>query len=244
MMIQAQAISKKSLTFLISSQVIYRKMLWSVFYLVLVGHLFSLTFAHADESTNLEKSRFVIEGTRLIFNGDVTREDGYDGIEYADAKELRQLLRENPGITLMELNSEGGVTGASLEMAAAVIDYAVDTVVIDTCESACTLVFMSGKNRTLVQGARLGFHSASWARDNMKQYYEETRETSGWLDEFAFASWAYEEGMRDMNKELELMASQGIDIQFMIRIAYVNFSDMWYPTRDELMRFGVIHLVE
>jgi hypothetical protein len=116
--------------------------------------------------------------------------------------------------------------------------------VTENCVSACTLIFLAGENRTLAQGARLGFHSGSWARDNMKDYYDEMREANGWLDEFAFASWAYEEGVRDFNKNLEFMVSRGVDVQFIIRIAYVNFYDVWYPTRDELMKFGVIYQSE
>jgi hypothetical protein len=169
----------------------------------------------------------------------VEREDGYDGIAYADARELRQILRDHPEVTTLELNSDGGVPPAALEMAVAVTDFGLNTVVTERCESACTLVFLAGENRTLARGARLGFHSSSWGRDGMKEYYEETRESSGWLDEFAFASWAYEEGMRDFNKTLEFMVARGVDIQFIIRAAYVNFSDVWYPTDFEQI-FGAV----
>lgn len=47
--------------------------------------------------------------------------------------------------------------------------------------------------------------------------------------------------MRDFNKTLEFMVSRGVDVQFIIRTSYVNFSDVWYPTRDELVKLGVIH---
>jgi hypothetical protein len=244
MTIQAPTPSYRYLTPILSGSDIQMKNLRITCVLAFLGPLFSVGSVLADEPDVSDIPRFEINGERLVFNGHVEREDGYAGIEYADARELRQILRDNPEITTLELNSDGGVTPAALEMAVAVTDYDLDTVVTDSCESACTLVFLAGENRTLARGARLGFHSGSWSRDNMKDYYEETRESSGWLDEFAFASWTYEEGMRDFNKTLEFMVSRGVDIQFIIRAAYVNFYDIWYPTRDELVKFGIIHSVD
>jgi hypothetical protein len=231
---------RKYLASIIAGSEIYMKNLRSACFLTFLYLLFSAVPTLADEQDVFDRPRFNIEGERLIFDGDVER-DGYDGIDYADAQDLRKLLRDNPNIKLLELNSDGGVGPAALEMAVAVKDSGVDTLVTENCVSACTLIFLAGENRTLARGARLGFHSGSWARDNMKDYYDEMREANGWLDEFAFASWAYEEGVRDFNKHLEFMVARGVDVQFIIRIAYVNFYDVWYPTRDELVTFGVIH---
>lgn len=233
--------SKHSLTTPRSSLVVRVKKLFFANFLAILSTLTAFGSAKADEHNIFDKLRFAIEGERLVFNGDVEAEDGYDGIEYADARELRRLLRENTSITILELNSDGGVTPAALEMAVAVTDYSLDTLVNERCESACTLVFIAGEKRSLGRGARLGFHSGSWARGDMKDFYGAMRDSNGWLDEFAFASWAYEEGMRDFNKQLELMVSRGVDIQFITRAAYVNFYDIWYPTRDELVKFGVIN---
>jgi hypothetical protein len=194
----------------------------------------------ADEQSLPEIMRFEINGERVVFNSHVEIGDEYQGIGYIDARELRQILRDHPEITTLELNSDGGGIQAALEMAAVVADFGLNTVVTERCDSACTLVFLGGETRILERGGRLGFHSASWGRDSMIDYYEENRESNGWLDEFAFASWVYEEGMREFNKQLEFMISRGVDVQFIIRAAYVNFSDIWYPTRAELMQFNVI----
>ena len=225
----------------LSGSDVQKKKLRIVYLLAFFSPLLLAVPALAEEQNISDEPRFEVNGDRLVFNGHVEREDGYDGIGYGDARELRQILRDHPEVTTLELNSDGGVPPAALEMAVAVTDFGLNTVVTERCESACTLVFLAGDNRTLARGARLGFHSGSWARDGMKEYYEETRESSGWLDEFAFASWAYEEGMRDFNKTLEFVVSRGVDVQFVIRAAYVNFSDVWYPTRDKLVKFGIIH---
>lgn len=232
--------SSRHPTPIVSGSDIHMKSLHIACVLTFLSAIFSGAPTYADELVILDQPRFNLDGERLIFNGDVER-DGYDGINYVDARELRTLLRDNPNIRILEINSDGGVGPAALEMAVAVTDFNIDTLVTENCASACTLIFLAGENRTLARGARLGFHSGSWARDNMKDYYDEMRDSNGWLDEFAFASWAYEEGVRDFNKNLEFMISRGVDVQFIIRTAYVNFYDVWYPTRDELMKFGVIH---
>lgn len=237
---QAPFSSSRHLTPIVSSSDIHIKSLHVARVLTFISAMFWGAPSFANELDILDQPRFNLDGERLIFNGDVER-DGYDGINYVDARELRTLLRDNPNIRILEVNSDGGVGPAALEMAVAVTDFNIDTLVTENCASACTLIFLAGENRTLARGARLGFHSGSWARDNMKDYYDEMRESNGWLDEFAFASWAYEEGVRDFNKNLEFMISRGVDVQLIIRMAYVNFYDVWYPTRDELMKFGVIH---
>lgn len=240
MKIQALPPSTQYLASILSGLEIHMKNLKIVCAFALLCIFFSGAPTLANEQDILDKPRFNIDGERLIFNGDVER-DEYDGIDHVDAQELRKLLRDNPNIKILEINSDGGVGPAALEMAVAVTDSGIDTLVTENCVSACTLIFLAGENRTLARGARLGFHSGSWARDTMKDYYDEMREANGWLDEFAFASWAYEEGVRDFNKNLEFMVSRGVEIQFIIRISYVNFYDVWYPTRDELVKFGVIH---
>jgi hypothetical protein len=241
MTIQATFLSSLRLPFPSASDVQTKK-LRSVCFLAFFSPLLLAGPSLAEEPAHSATPRFEVIGERLVFNGHVEREDGYDGIEYADAHELRQILRDHPAIITLELNSVGGVSSAALEMAVAVTDFGLNTVVTERCNSACTLVFLAGENRTLARGARLGFHSLSWRRDGMKEYYEETRESNGWLDEFAFASWVYEEGIRDFNKTLEFMVARGVDVQLIIRAAYVNFSDVWYPTRDELVHYGIIHL--
>ena len=208
-----------------------------------LAHLVALSAplaVHADTVSDEAGQRFTLDGTRLVFDGSVEGEDGYDGIDDPDAIELRTFLFENPEIEVLELSAEGGIVTAALDMAAVVVDYEINTVVTGRCESACTLVFLAGANRTLEKGGRLGFHSASWSRENLKDFYEQMQQSRGWADEFAFASWVYEESIRDFNKKLEYMVSRGVNVEFIIRAAYVNNDDIWYPSRDELIKFGLL----
>lgn len=208
-----------------------------------LSHLVALSaplVVHADTVSDELGQRFTLDGARLVFDASVVGEDGYNGIDHSDATELRAFLFEHPEIELLEINAEGGFVTAALDMAAILVDYEIDTVVTGPCESACTHVFLAGANRTFEKGGRLGFHSASWSRENIKHYYETQREARGWADEFAFASWVYEESIRDFNKELEYMVSRGVSIEFIIRAAYVHSDDIWYPSREELIKYGLL----
>jgi hypothetical protein len=203
----------------------------------------SVGFAE-NEAFATTQTRITLQGERIIFDGSVTSENGYDGLDFPDVEKIQRLLKSNPGIKTLEIKSEWGVTDAALDLAAIIIDYNLNTNVVSKCEGACTLVFIAGQSRTLELGARLGFRGTSWSRDSMKEYYENERESHGWMDEIAFASWAYEEGMRDFSKKVALLSSKGVDFEFINRMAYVGHDDIWYPTRDELVKFGLVHRLE
>lgn len=203
----------------------------------------SASFAE-NEALAATQPRIILQGEHIIFDGSISSENGYDGLDFPDVEKIQRLLQSNPGITTLEIKSEWGVTDAALDLAAIIIDYSLNTNVVSKCEGACTLVFIAGQSRTLELGARLGFRGTSWSRDSMKEYYENERDSHGWMDEIAFASWAYEEGMRDFSKRVALMSSKGIDFEFINRMAYVGHDDIWYPTREELVKFGLVHRLE
>ena len=203
----------------------------------------SLLLPHAgytDTSSGLVTQRFTLDGARLTFNGSVEDADGEVGISHPDSMSLRSYLFEHPEIETLELSSTGGDLFAALDMASVLIDFGINTFVQSECSSACTLVFLAGSDRTLAPGGRLGFHSGRWRSDRIRSFYELNREAKGWVDEFAFASWVYEESTRSFNKRLEYLVSRGVDIEFIIRVAYVNSDDIWFPSRDELVNYGIL----
>lgn len=187
-----------------------------------------------------EGQRFHVEGARLHYDGSVEDADGEDAINEADTKQFHALLKAHSEIGEVVLRSDGGNIYDALDIATIVTDYGLDTRVDSYCVSACTLIFLAGERRFLGLGGRLGFHGVSWARDDMKDYYEDRREAYGWMDEFAFASWTYEEGMRDVNRLLAFLAAEDIDLDFIVRAGFVHSDDMWFPTRQELLDYGII----
>ena len=193
-----------------------------------------------QQHSGTDEQRIRVEGNSLIFDGFVEHEDGDDSINEADTAQFHTFLKAYPEIREVVLRSSGGIVSDAIDIAVIVADYGLDTRVESYCLSACTLIFIAGEQRTLGPGGRLGFHSGSWARDSIKEFYMSSREVHGWIDEFAFAAWVYEEGIRDMNKILAFFAAHKVDLNFIVRATFVHSDDMWYPTRDELHRYGII----
>ena len=61
---------------------------------------------------------------------------------YSDLEGLRDLLRRNTEITVLENNSTGGRHCPSMDIAALVIDFDLDAHVQNSCESSCVNVYL------------------------------------------------------------------------------------------------------
>jgi hypothetical protein len=77
------------------------------------------------------------------------------------SREVADLLRSR-NIKRVVLNSPGGLLVEGEAVAKMIDRLDLDTMVEDSCASACTVAFSAGKNRILKQGGQLGFHGASF----------------------------------------------------------------------------------
>jgi hypothetical protein len=75
------------------------------------------------------------------------------------AERLRRLLAANPQVERLHLTSEGGLVEEGQAIGDLVAARGLATYVPDYCVSACTLAFVRGTRRFLVEGGRLGFHA-------------------------------------------------------------------------------------
>ncbi|MET0519640.1 MAG: RDD family protein [Burkholderiaceae bacterium] len=82
-------------------------------------------------------------------------------IGMGDAARLQALLQGAPALRTVELASPGGRLSEAERMAGQLRSIQASTRAVGGCESACTLVFLAGRERQLMPGARLGFHRAS-----------------------------------------------------------------------------------
>jgi hypothetical protein len=89
-------------------------------------------------------------GTALEFRGDIV-----PGAARALEAALRGPARD---AHVLHLSGPGGLRGEGLRMAEVVSRFRLDTFVADQCNSACALVFLAGRRRTILRGAILGFH--------------------------------------------------------------------------------------
>lgn len=130
---------------------------------------------------------------------------------------LQRLLETDPTIARLDIESDGGLIFAARGIARLAREHGLATYSGGDCLSACTLVFLAGADRHLGPGARLGFHSYSQRSylDAVSPQAEQARDARQ---------------MRDM----------GISEAFIARLFVAAHDAMWFPSRDELRRAGVL----
>lgn len=77
------------------------------------------------------------------------------------SRKLKRLIEENPDAETIVLSSNGGLVIEGLALARIAEKAGLNTHVETVCASACTLVFLKGKERSMTANAVLGFHQAS-----------------------------------------------------------------------------------
>lgn len=201
---------------------------------------FAAQFPDASVAKEPLDGKFTLRGETLIYDTETAAPEGEADITTDDVDVMLEMLRANPGIKTLELNSDGGSVWASEEMARFVIDFELDTIVSGECFSSCVTIFLGGKSRKMMLGARIGFHQTSWSPNSTKNYYEKWREDEDWETPFDFASWLYEDTQTEVYEDLTYMIERGVDAAFAIRTKGVRNDDDWYPSRLELVRAGVL----
>jgi ATP-dependent protease ClpP protease subunit len=98
-------------------------------------------------------------GIRVLNHGSEIEIYGTISRSVPDA--LSRVLASHPHVDLVSLDSKGGRVDPALRMMKIIRAHKLDTVVTSECTSACTVVFLGGKERWIAPAAKLGFHSAS-----------------------------------------------------------------------------------
>ena len=143
------------------------------------------------------------------------------------------LLQTAPQVKTVVLASPGGLTIEARLIAALVRKRGLSTYVASYCASACTQVFVSGRERVLGQGAELGFHQAIGVdeRGRTTAVAAVTGRKLTQLSVFGVGG----------NDTLRLAyESAGIAHDFIARALARKHDDMWLPTPAELSAAHVI----
>jgi hypothetical protein len=144
-------------------------------------------------------------GRTLLLNGPMGQ---------GSAMRVGRLLAQHPDITAVHLNSGGGRVFEALAIARAIAQRGLDTYVEGTCSSACTIIFLAGRDRGATHEARLGFHRPSFAG------FDTTVATAA--------------------EVLEVYQDVGLSAAFRERALQVPANEIWYPTTHELLASGVV----
>lgn len=151
------------------------------------------------------------DGTRLVFRGEIV---------YGVARRFAALVAQTDHATALHLSGPGGNIYEARGLARRVAP--LDTVAVGDCSSACTLVFLAGRERSLMAGARLGFHQyrvdASYDIPLADTASEQDRDRQAFLD-------------------------AGVAPWFVERVFSHAPGDIWFPDTAALVEAGVVHSV-
>ena len=197
--------------------------------------------AFADDDKTAEvKGKFTIKGEVVVYDTESVEGFPDSEIDYDDHEELLRLLKANPDLTTLELNSHGGRVYGGYRMADIVIDYELKTVVDGVCSSSCVYIFLGGQSREMTGGSRLGFHHRTWDAGDIQGYYDRWREDEGWTTLFDFASWLFVDTQQENYDEMQYYVERGVSASFAIETMKVREDGMWYPRRAQLRDANVL----
>jgi hypothetical protein len=135
-------------------------------------------------------------------------------LRVGSARQISSALDAAPGVSTIVLSSQGGRLAEAKVLADLVRSRGMNTYVEDVCLSACTFVFIAGRDRAAFRSARIGFH-APMAPGNDEQ--------------MSAAARGY---AREVYLSAELPPS------FINRA--LSSVEFWFPTREELIRNKVL----
>ncbi len=125
--------------------------------------------------------------------------------------EKQNVDRQPPELLLIE--SEGGNIFEARGIAKLVRDHSLATHVDQQCLSACTLIFVSGMQRTADAQARFGFHA----------YRLDSKHAQVWLDSGA-----------EQDKDEMIFLNSNVDPDFVRQIYQTAPDALWIPSHQEL----------
>ncbi|MFO1055917.1 MAG: hypothetical protein U1E53_03005 [Dongiaceae bacterium] len=146
-------------------------------------------------------------GTELEFTGALTA---------SGVRDLQETLDRNPGLRVLQLTSQGGISEPSMRLAETLRRRGIVTYVPTYCASACTYIFLGGRERYVAPQARLGFHQAASVRGSGQDDPKFNAEVAQWL------------------------VGLGVDRIFADKVAATPHSAMWQPDAVTLQKAGVI----
>ena len=146
-------------------------------------------------------------GDELVFDGFIT-----EGV----AAEFARLLKSQRNVKVIRLDSPGGRLFEAQRIGELIRRRNIDTFVSGRCFSACTIVFLNGKERRIDFGARLGFHQAS------------------------FPGMGAEGRRRAMALQGGMLRQLGMPADFVRKVNATPPQDIWIPSTFELMAAHVV----
>lgn len=132
------------------------------------------------------------------------------------AERVEALLATHPQVERLILDSDGGLVEEAVALGRIVRSRHLATHVPDACASACTLVFLQGRERTLGPEGRLGFHAPYEVGEDGVQHAV------------------------DPGPEREAYRAAGVPDAFVAEVMRVAPADLWIPEQRQLRAAGLV----
>lgn len=132
------------------------------------------------------------------------------------AEKFRQIAEAAPAASGVHLESGGGRLLEAKKIADLVRARHFNTYTEAICASACTYVFIAGKERAATPNARIGFHQPSFVGLDADAQKEASSEMA------------------------EVYRKAGLPETFIQRAQATAAQDVWFPSRDELLQAKVL----
>ena len=150
------------------------------------------------------------DGTKVYLKGD---------FDFDLNSDLQTLLKQNAKITTIELDSSGGLIYAARALAFTIEKNQLDTHVERVCNSACTVAYIAGNNRTLGDNGKIGFHQYEFQKQHPLQVKQAEDE---------------------QEKDRQYFLGRGVSKAFLETVYRSGHHAIWQPERSVLKHSGVI----
>jgi hypothetical protein len=160
-----------------------------------------------DERVGKYTFRVLRDGRELEFSG---------GIPFGAADDFQRFIDAMGSVKLIHLNSDGGRISEAQSIAQIIQKRRLDTYVANRCMSACTIIFLSGRERLISARGRLGFHQPD------------------------FPGMTAEERRDAIAIEERRLRQLGLSAEFAHKANQAAPSDMWIPPVPVLLKEGVV----
>jgi hypothetical protein len=147
------------------------------------------------------------DGAALVLDG---------GFSYGTAARVQAIVSAAPNLAFIQLDSSGGMVSEGKGLHDLIQKSGLSTYTGKECVSACTMAFLAGSQRWLLDGAKLGFHSSSFGSLDGRQLPE----------------------LNDVFREV--FRARGLPGWFVSKALDTRSTSIWYPTIEELRSAGVV----
>ena len=181
-------------------------------------------------SLPLVAEEFVIDNNDLVISG----------AKIGDVDKILSLLENNENINRVVFNGvyQGGQTDG-LEISDLIIDFELDTHIIDYCWGNCIFMFMGGQNRTMAKGSELAINMTGYRLEFIEGIIEnKDYEVLGSLSEYIV--WVDETAREEIIEYFTLLLEQGVKPSFIIESIEKASKENWIPRRKKLLEANIL----